>query len=353
MLLIITYHCVYYSGFSFDFTFSINKFIVKTFYMFGELGVNLFILVSGYFMINGSFRLKKLLLLLAEVFFYNLFTILLSCKLGIYALAFSYRNILQYFFPVTMGGYWYVTAYIIIYVLSPYFNQLAKSMNKSTYKKFLLTLLFMYSVIPTVIGIFYNTTEISLFFYTRFIWLVIVYFMGAYIKLHSLSIIKSMKSSLITSISTFMVMVASILLIDKFNAFFASLGTIEEAYFWTPNSIPMVFWSIGVFGVFLHLKLSYYPLINRIASTTLGIYMLHDGMLRNWLWPIVFQCANYQNASPYRLVFSILTAVGTIFCVGAVMDLIRQLPEKYILCKFLDSKFGDRMAVAISKLSQQ
>lgn len=348
IILIIIYHLAFHSGFSFDAGLGLNKFIVKTFVMFGELGVNLFVLISGYFMINGRFKWKKLILLIAEVLFYHILTILLACKLGLYELSFTPRNVLLYFFPITMSGYWFITAYVIIYLLSPYFNILAKAMDKTTYKKFLLTVLFLYSFVPTLLGIFYDTTEF-LFFYSRLIWLIIIYFMGAYIRLHSLSIISTMKASAITSAGAFGVLAASILIIDKFNAFFASLGTIDSAYFWPPNSIPMVFWSIGIFGIFLHLKLSYHPLINRIASTTLGIYILHDGMLRNWLWPIVFRCADYQNAFPLYLICRILFAAGSVFVVGVIIDLMRQLLEKYTLQKILDWKLWDRIAAAIKK----
>lgn len=350
IILIIIYHCAFHGGFDFGSAFSINKFIIKTFDMLGELGVNLFILVSGYFLVNGRFRWKKLILLIAEVLFYHILTILLACRLGLYELSFTPKNVLIYFFPITTRGYWFITVYVVIYLLSPYFNTLAKAMDKTAYQKFLLVVLFLYSLVPTLFGIFYNTTETDyLFYYSRLIWLIITYFIGAYIRLHSLSMIRSMKSSAIVSISAFMVLMASILLIDKFDSFFAFLGTTEEAYLWPPNSVPMVFWSIGVFGIFLHLKLSYHPLINRVASTTLGIYMLHDGMLKNWLWPIVFRCAEYQNAFPLYLVCRILFAAGSIFVVGAAVDLLRQLLEKYTLQEFLDSKLCDRMAGAIKK----
>ena len=71
MILIISFHYVYKSNFTFE-ELSVNSFIVKVFYMFGELGVNLFILITGYFMVTGKFSVKKLIYLIIEVNLYYL-----------------------------------------------------------------------------------------------------------------------------------------------------------------------------------------------------------------------------------------------------------------------------------------
>ena len=84
MLLIITFHCALKSGFAFEDHFSVNKFMVKTLWMFGELGVNLFLLISGYFMVQGKFKWRKLILLLAEVSFYQTLAHFVALKLGIF-----------------------------------------------------------------------------------------------------------------------------------------------------------------------------------------------------------------------------------------------------------------------------
>lgn len=336
ILLIIIFHCVYKSGFSFEAGFSVNKLIVKSFWMFGELGVNLFILISGYFMITGKFKWRKLILLLAEVLFYHLLITLFARCIGIYEVV-GWKNIFLSFFPVTLNRYWFITAYVIVYLLSPYLNAFAHAIDKRTYKKFLLTVLFLYSFIPTIFGIFYNTTE-SLLYYNRLIWLVIAYFVGAYIRLYNISIIHSMKAAIVTSISSFFVMVVSILFIDQFSSFFAVLGTTEIAYFWPPNTVPMVFLSVGVFGIFLHWEIPYHVVINRIASTTLGIYILHDGLLARWLWRTVFQCTRYQN-SPY-LVFHILVIGGGYSLLECpLICCVRRLKKEYCTKFWIQKQF--------------
>lgn len=209
-------------------------------------------------------------------------------------------------------------------------------MEQKVYRKFLITVLILYSVIPTVFGIFFNSTE-TLLYYNRLIWLMIVYFIGAYVKLYNVSVIAVIKNAVITSVLSFGILIISILFIEKFSTFFAMLGTTEVAYFWPPNTVPMIFFSVGVFGIFLHLDINYNSVINRVASTTLGIYLLHDSaMLSAWLWGDVAKCATYDN-SPF-LIIRILFVSVIIFLAGMVVDMGRQLLEKYTLQKVLNSR---------------
>lgn len=334
MFLIVVFHCVYKSGFTFETPFSVNQFIVKIFWMFGELGVNLFILISGYFMVNGRFKWKKLILLIGEVCFYQGLVHLIAAKLGIFQRG-GVKDTFLRFFPVTLNWYWFMTAYVILYLLVPYLNIFIHAMTKEMYQRFLLTVLILYSVIPTIFGVFYNSTE-TLLYYNRLIWLIIVYFIGAYIRLFSVSIIATMENSMVISGISFGMLVVSILIIEKFSDFFARLGTVEIAYFWPPNTVPMICLSVGVFGIFMHLKIKYHPFVNKVSSTTLGIYLLHDsGMLALWIWKTA-RCADYYD-SPF-LIFRILGISTIIFLVGMAIDWFRQILERYTLQKVLDSE---------------
>ena len=108
MILIISFHYVYKSGYACD-ILNFNSFIVKVFYLFGELGVNLFFLITGYFMVDGKFSKQKMVKLLLEIEFYNLITIFIAAKLNIY----TFTKTKQYFlifFPVILNRFCYYSA---------------------------------------------------------------------------------------------------------------------------------------------------------------------------------------------------------------------------------------------------
>lgn len=327
IFLIIIFHCVFKSGFEFEPGFSINKLLVKIFYMFGELGVNLFILIFGYFMVNSRFKCKKLIRLLLEVQFYYWTTVFIACKLDGFKLT-GWKNIFLSFFPVIMNYYWFITAYIIVYIMSTYFNILIRAMDKRTYQKLLLTILGLYCVLPTIFGFFLGTTE-TILYYNRMIWMVVVYFLGAYIQKYGFLLIRTKKEAATMTILSFIILIISILIINQFSDFFAMLGINEPAFFWPPNTIPMILLSIGIFGLFLHLEISCHIFINIVASTTLGIYLMHDGILASWIWRKIFRCAEHQN-SPFLILY-IIKAAAVIFIVGVIIDLLRQQMERCIL----------------------
>lgn len=83
MLFIISFHYVYKSGYIFD-SLTIHSVIIKSFYFLGELGVNLFILITGYFQVKGKFSIEKLIKLILEVSFYYIFTFFIHNYIYIY-----------------------------------------------------------------------------------------------------------------------------------------------------------------------------------------------------------------------------------------------------------------------------
>lgn len=305
IFMIVVFHCSFKSGFSFEPGFSANKLIVKSFWMLGELGVNLFMLISGYFMVSGRFKWKKLIRLLAEVQFYNLATLWIGSRLGLFSLG-GLKSQFLFLFPVTQNSFWFITAYLLVYILSPYFNLLIRAMDERTHRRFLLTVLILWCVIPTAFGFLLGGTE-GMLYYNRFIWLAVMYFLGAYIRLYVGDAEKRGKwgrRRVARTTAAAAALVLSILIIDRFSGFFAALGTTEPAYFWPPNTILMLLLSVSVFCLFRDWKIPHSPAVNAVASATLGIYLLHDGYLSGWLWNSVFRCAEYQESPSSGLPYS-------------------------------------------------
>lgn len=333
ILLIIIFHCSYHSGFAFMGKLNPNMFTIKVFWMFGELGVNLFMLIGGYFMVKASFRWKKVLLLFAQLYFYHFATIAFAMHKKIFFLG-KGKELLPVLFPFMGDQYWFFTAYIIVYLLSPYVNRMLCSLNKQESCNLLLVLVTVFSIIPTVYGSMFNNTE-GFLYYNRMIWLMVVYILGAHIRLHSFGCISGVKKSLLGSAATFLFIVVSILAIDRFSEFFSYIGIKEEAFFWQPNTVPMVLMSVFVFGIFMNIKIPPNRVINAVASTTLGIYLMHDGILRNWLWHNAFRAAQMQYTS--GVIWYILKAALIVFIVGVIADFLRQIIERFTFLKLIET----------------
>ena len=191
----------------------------------------------------------------------------------------------------------------------------------------------IWSVIPTIFGLKYNSTE-TMLYYSRLIWLIIMYLIGSYVRLYDIKIIDTKKKAFSVAIVDFGIMFGSIFLIYSFKEMFYQIGTKEYAYLWTPNNAFMLILSVSFFQFFAKMNMKSVRIINVLASTSLGIYMLHDGIFNAYLWKNIFK-TNIMLTSPYSIVYVILATI-IIFCVGVIIDLIRQLFEKYTIKKILE-----------------
>jgi len=325
---IIIFHYMLHSNYNYT-KLTINTLLIKSCYFLGELGVNLFILITGYYLSKSKISYKKIILLIGEVLFYNLISVFISYKLG----TITTLTELSYIFPIMTNVYWFITAYLLIYILSPYFNKLISILTKKEYQKFLLTTLLIWCIIPTIYGFFYNSSE-ELLFYNRLIWLIIMYFVGAYIRIYNIKFLNSKKRSLITSIITFIIMILSIIFIHTFKDAFQRIGTTDIAYFWTPNNILMLILSISIFTLFTKIKIKNNTYINKLASTTLGIYLFHDGFINIYIWKHIFK-PNIYIYSNHWYIYTLLSSI-IIFIVGFIIDTLRQIIEKYTIKKIIN-----------------
>lgn len=341
MLLIIIFHYVFNSNFQYS-ELTINNLLIESCWFLGELGVNVFILITGYYLCKSSFSLKKIILIICEVFFYNILNVIIGIRIG----AISSFGDIGYVFPIMTEKYWFITSYLLIYVLSPYFNKLIGLFKKNEYQKFLIIILGIWCVIPTIFGFFYNTSEILLF-YNRFIWLSIMYFVGAYIRIYNIKCLDTKKKCIITYAVTLFIMVLSIVFINNFNDYFTRIGTTKAVYFWTPNNILMLIFSLSFFVFFTKLKIKNNKVINMVASTTLGIYLLHDGVIKKYVWKNYFK-SNIYICSNNWYVYLLGTTV-LIFVVGFVVDIIRQFLEKYIIKKYIDLSIWEDVYIRLKK----
>ncbi|MCR4618522.1 MAG: acyltransferase family protein, partial [Lachnospiraceae bacterium] len=114
--------------------------------------VNIFMLISGYFLVNSEFKLKRLIELIFQTFFYSavpFVVFLASGKLdpeekGIYQL-------LNNFLPIHMDTYWFITAYVVVYMLSPVITKGLKAVTKKQLITVIVCLLIYECVLKSIL----------------------------------------------------------------------------------------------------------------------------------------------------------------------------------------------------------
>ena len=325
ILLIITFHFFWHSGFTPE-NGTLLKKITDFISMFGELGVNCFGLITGYFCINKKFKIKNVIKIFVQVLFYSMSIYLVS------KFIFNIETPLYIsLFALPLGVWWYITAYTLVYLISPYLNKIINYSKRKKNFQMVMLLIILFSIIPTIFGILYNNTE-YLFYYNRFIWLIIIYIIGAYIQKYNIFLFSNLKKCIINLLFSVTLIIISIIAIEKIAFLNNSINT---NYFWQPNSILMLYLSVSLFMVFKFIKIKNIPIINKLASTTLGVYMLHDGISGQIWWNNIFNPRDifYNfNTSFYKMLLIILI----IFIVCSIIDLLRQIIFKYTIDKLID-----------------
>ena len=147
MYLIVMSHCDDILGIDtlYQHTIGINKIITDWLHIGGQIGVGCFVLISGYFMVDQKFTVKRILKTAGTVWFYSIsiwLIWLITCVLtGRFVIKKIIIEAVFAFFPILSSHYWFATAYIILLLLAPFFNLLINAMERNQYKYLLICII--------------------------------------------------------------------------------------------------------------------------------------------------------------------------------------------------------------------
>lgn len=327
MILIVLSHYSSHGGFELDtIKFGVNRYLLQAVKL-GDLGVDIFILISGYFLINSVYHFKKVLQLILQVLFYSIGFFVLFILLGIEP--FALKTFVKSFLPVIFKSYWFITAYIVLYILSPYFNHFLHSISKITYLKFLGTILILWSVIPSLLygNMYGNQIAQFLMFYS----------IGAFIRMYPENILSKKSLGPILAIVCAGLMFLSVLAMNLVGLYIPIFAE-KASYFFMRPSILTIGLAVGLLLIFLNLNIRQSRFINTVASCTFGVYLIHENIfVRPFLWKKVLKNFTYVD-SPYLFLHMIISVI----CVYIICTVIEYLRKKRIekkLTELLDNHY--------------
>lgn len=321
MLLIVLHHCCVHSSFTFEESISINKFIVQALAIGGKIGVDIFILITGYFMVRSKFNIKKLIKLVFEIWTYSIIIMLFE-----YILKIGEINIKASIFPITYELYWFATTYVLLYILSPFINKLVENINKDTFIKLLLLLILIQVIIPTFMNARLNFSNLT--------WFITLYLLGAYMRIYEIQALKNKKRNKIALILCIIIILTSIIIIDLLSQTIPRLKSFA-LYLAGMNKLPIVMISIILFYTFANKKIEYNKWINTVAASTFGVYLIHDNpFMRNMIWRELLN-GRMLKESPYLIIYLIIATL-LVFTIATLIDQVRKNTIEKISFKIFD-----------------
>lgn len=277
VILISAIHFLDFSGLNSAFSnYSVNKILTLLIRSLTTVGVNGFILITGFFLVKSTFKLKKLFFIWGETLFFSLLLFILGCIFNLEEVRMAY-----YFFsviPILSRHYWFATAYVILYLCSPFLNKLISVMTKKEYSTLLLGGAIIFSVWTTII---YFSEGALIGGGTGILWMIYLYLVGAYFNTHQVNEEVLLKFAWIISVLCLIGLVAYQILSEK-------LVFLSRFDIFGNNSLLPLLFSVSVFIIFKNInvkegKASKY--ITGTAKCSFGVYLIQTHcMIYRWLW---------------------------------------------------------------------
>ena len=109
------------------------------------VAVNAFVLISGYFGIQ--FKKDRLIRFILQTFFYSSSFMIIAVLLGWHIV--NPRTDFFAFIPILTKQYWFVTCYVILYIISPWLNIWVDNLERTEFRRFLFVGFLIVYVWPT------------------------------------------------------------------------------------------------------------------------------------------------------------------------------------------------------------
>lgn len=300
---------------------SFNHLVLQVFEAAGVCAVNVFVIITGYFMCDRDKRYAgKALSLIIQLIVFNIFNYLFKTVIGVQA--FSLNEFLRSSLPIN----WFIIIYCALYLISPLVNKAIRAIKKENLKSVILTLILLFSIWNTFADLIGKITgeEIlgmnTISFLTSgngytIVQFVLCYILGASIKILDIPA----KVNRIQLAGIFIICIVLITLWER-------VDPITSRQY---NNILIIVEAVSLFLLFLKTKIPYNRMINLISSASFTVYLVHPSFL-----PFIFV---EDMVNTWMLIPHILISCLSIYSLCFLIDLVYKKTTGFFMRKLVKS----------------
>ena len=255
------------------------------------MGVNIFILISGYYLVaSKKFKFSKAIKLWLQIFIFALVLFLIFDRS-----VFNASTVVTLFTPIGHYVWWFLTVYIIMLLLYPFINKLIYKLSKKQYLLLIIIMSFIWTIYPSVLNISFEWSNV--------IWFIYLYLIAGFIRLYCNKISFKPWLGILVFVICYLIFTVLECLINNISnkgyilnliTNFINIGNI--------NNLISLILCVILFFSFINFKPHYNKFINVLGAGVLGVYLLHDyTSVRSWLWIDLFKNATYQSSAMHTL----------------------------------------------------
>jgi len=289
--------------------------------------IDAYVFISGYYGINGKFKVSKLISYQCRLWFYTLLIPLVLMLFGVPTLMDSegIYGLFKYIFPIGNSHYWFMTAYFYMMLFMPFINHAVKTLSKKQLILVTACFLVIFCGVKSIVPLRFSMDNGGY----DLLWLLCVYLLAACMrmyggKLEAFFDKHALKIYLGSATASFLIIIG---------AWFLSRKTDGVAYlFMMPIHHNFIFCLIGAMGLFYTFRKMRIKegkgadVIRRLATYSLGVYLLHEHLdlrtkwcpaLTDFLKPVLGEGVLF-------FLVGLLLSVAVMFAAGVALDFVRE-----------------------------
>lgn len=301
---------------------SVNGAIAWFLEMLSIAAVNIFILISGYFLVDAKFKIRRLVELVLEAVFYGVFGFVVSLIFNIdIGMDVDTYFVLQTVFPIHMDVFWFVTAYIVIYMLQPLISAGVKALTQKQFGTVLILLIVYESLFKSFLPVALTTDELGY----DFLWFLTMFLVGAYFKMYGFKHLTTSKKGILMYFGTVIILFA-----ERVVLFYAvtKLGRLESINksLLSYNNVFVLLEAVGIFAFFVNRKTMSEragKIVCALSPMALGVYLCHENICFRYQWQKWLGIYESLNDSTLVFVARIIGVVLLVYVCGTIIDYLR------------------------------
>lgn len=279
-------------------------------WLIASIGVDCFVMITGYFMIERiEMRWRGVLKTWMLTLFYTVSIFLIGVTA--FQQPSSSDFVLKAFLPIHQEAYWFVTQYIGLLFLAPFFARVANGLTQRQYQ-WLLCVLFVFSFTFLYGTIYLRNMHLGLF--------VFLFFTAGYIRKYSVPEWWKHHTGLVV-FGVWALLFAAATSVNLFH--YLKTGDSNFKLYATENNGPVFFLALSVFVWFVcHKPFTSRMMkwIARLGTYTFGVYLIHQHFFVND--PLWTYAANTYTMNIPMLVHCLLWTT-LVFSVCVLLDMLR------------------------------
>ena len=255
---------------------SLNFFILYSLESIFACGVDLFIIISGFFMCDSKKKnIWRIIELIIQVVIFQ--EIKYFLKIALHKASFSIKSALMMLVPTN----YFVVLYSVVFIISPFINTLIEKLDDKNYKKLILISMIVFSVIPTLVDVLgeirgeqvLGLSTVGMYgsqWGYSIVNFLLMYLIGAFLKRGNSILLRQENWKLIV------VMIINTVLIIVWARINDRTGFFTERTAWEYCNPLIITEAIILFIMFSRLKLGINKVINRMAEGVFTVFLSHE-----------------------------------------------------------------------------